>query len=620
MTTTSSKERAPRRDSLETQLDRVETHAGARQGIACLVVSTGEAAGTVFPIMQPAVLIGRSAEAKVRIDEHAISNDHALLEMDGATYTLRDLGSTNGTHVNGQRITQKIVLASGDTVQMGSTTFLFVTRESSFPEATLELGGLGSGLVVESRRSRPRASAPAMLLVPTEEPPKSLSLTDLVGAVRRYWVYLRRYGWMVALCTCVGIGGGIAYAQLRPPPGSAWFEMKLTVGARSDDNNADFFTGAENTFRSLPLIRKALSDLGAPTVSDAAATYAQFQLNFKRMGYNSNVYRGEYEDVTAERAAAFLNQLLTVYIDSEVDKQLEVLRVDADFDRKQEQQAKERVAEVRGRLVAFSEQHPEAVPKDSKPPDQPAIRPGSGLSPERREQSIAAKERALRAAYTSIQTKKATPYLEQAAALDTKIADARAHGLKDKHPELRSLLDLQATLRGKADALLAAEPSANEKAIDPDVTRLSQELAGLRTRPASKGAESAASRRAVAPEEAALGGKHDSKTARASGTAPQSLAQLRIDYSELAGEYERAKTDHAALMKKREHTDRQFERERTSAKARYDVITPPTPAKKSPATVIGKRAGAGGAVGLVLALIVAACLELRRQLISRGHI
>jgi pSer/pThr/pTyr-binding forkhead associated (FHA) protein len=586
------------------------------------VVSTGQAAGAVFPILQPALLIGRSVEAKVRIDEHAISNEHALLEMEGATYTLRDLGSTNGTSVNGQRIAQKVVLASGDTIQMGSTTFLFVTRESSFPDATLELGSLAPGLMIEPRRSKPKASAPAMLLVPTDEPPKSLSLTDVVGAVRRYWVYVRRYGWMVALCTCIGVGAGAAYAQLRPPPGSAWFEMKLVAGARADDSNADFFTGAENTFRSLPLIRKALSDLGVPTVSDAAATYAQFQLTFKRMGFNSNVYRGEYEDVSAERAAAFLKQLLEVYIDSEVDKQLEVLRVDAEFDRKQEQQAKERVAEARGRLVTFSEQHPEAVPKDSKPPEPPSTRPGSKLSPERREQSIAAKERALRAAYTSIQTKKASPYLEQAAALDTKIADARAHGLKDKHPELRSLLELQATLRGKAEALLAAEPSANEQAIDPEVTRLQQELADLRARPAGKGAPSAPSRRAAAAVGVAAGGPHDSKTvpARAPGAAPQSLAQLRIDYSELAGEYERAKTQHDTLTKKREQTDRQLERERTSAKARYDVITPPTPAKKSQATIIGKRAGAGGAAGLILALVIAACLELRRQLISRGHI
>jgi hypothetical protein len=74
------------------------------------------------------------------------------------------------------------------------------------------------------------------------------------------------------------------------------------------------------------------------------------------------------------------------------------------------------------------------------------------------------------------------------------------------------------------------------------------------------------------------------------------------------------------LLKKRETTDRQLERERTSAEARYDIITPPTPEAASIASATIKRAGMGGIVGLGLALIAAACLELRRTLIARGHL
>jgi hypothetical protein len=73
-------------------------------------------------------------------------------------------------------------------------------------------------------------------------------------------------------------------------------------------------------------------------------------------------------------------------------------------------------------------------------------------------------------------------------------------------------------------------------------------------------------------------------------------------------------------MKKRETTDRALERERTSAEARYGIITPPTPAKKSMFSAMVKRGGMGGVVGMALALVAAACLELRRILIARGHI
>jgi uncharacterized protein involved in exopolysaccharide biosynthesis len=95
---------------------------------------------------------------------------------------------------------------------------------------------------------------------------------------------------------------------------------------------------------------------------------------------------------------------------------------------------------------------------------------------------------------------------------------------------------------------------------------------------------------------------------------------LKVQYAELAREYERAKTEHDALLKKRETTDRQLERERTSAEARYNIITPPTLQRASTWTNMLKRAGFGGAVGFGLALIAAACLEVRRTLIARGHL
>ena len=100
----------------------------------------------------------------------------------------------------------------------------------------------------------------------------------------------------------------------------------------------------------------------------------------------------------------------------------------------------------------------------------------------------------------------------------------------------------------------------------------------------------------------------------------QSLSQLKIQYGELSREYERAKTEHEALMKKRETTDRQLERQRTSAEARYDIITPPTAAKASLVSALVKRGGMGLMVGFSLALLAAAYLEVRRILIMRGHI
>jgi pSer/pThr/pTyr-binding forkhead associated (FHA) protein len=623
MSRSSGKEKEVFRETLENQLDLVAATPGPKTGKACLMLSTGEAAGTVFPLTQPLVIIGRAADAQVRINEHAISSEHALLEMDGATFTLRDLGSTNGTYVNGQRIAVAVVLASGDTIRMGSTTFTFVTREFGFPQGTIDLHGSSADVSIQPRRSRPPKPSRSVVPMPAAgEYTASVSLTDVVSQVRRYWGYVRRYGWIAAVGTGLGVGAGLADAWVRPPPGSAWFEMALASGARGNEDNTEFFVGAENAFRSIPLIKKSLAELGTPGVTDALASFVQTQLTFRRVGFNSKVYRGEYEDRTAEKAVAFLNQHVRLYIDSELDKTLKVLRADAEFDREQERQADQRVADARNRLVEFSDRHPEAVPKDAKVPDGPATRLAPGGSPERLRQNVAATERTLRAAYTRIQTKKASPYLEQAAAAETKIAEARARGLGDQHPEVKSSLELQASMREKASKLLAAEPSPSDQSLDPEVVRLQQDLAALQAR-LTGSLGSAPARTRTAAIEANERSRRPAATGAsrsASDEAPLSQSQLRIQYGELAREYERAKTEHEVLIKKRETTDRQLDRERISAEARYDIMTPPTLAKRPLGTVMGKRAGLGGSVGLVLALMVAAYLELRRILIARGHI
>jgi len=634
---TTGKETQPaERSPLEKQLDLVVTQAGSRssKGKAFLMVSTGEAAGTVWPVTQPSLLIGRSLEAQVRMNEQAVSYEHARLEQTPEGYTLRDLGSTNGTYVNGQRLVDTVVLVGGDTVRLGSTTFTFVTRESGFPKGTVKLTNPNPDLPLEPRRSRsplpPDSVAISSVPDSRQQHTGSVSLTDVVRTVKTYWVYVRRYGWIAAVCTIFGLAVGMAQAWVRPPPGSSWFEITLAGSTRNnnqDDDGPQVFVGAESTFRSLPLIKKTLAELGAPNASDATATDIQSALTFERVGFNSQVWRGQYEDATAELAVRFLNKHVQVYIDSELDKLLKVLRTDAEFDREQEQLGAQRVAEARNKLIEFSDEHPEAVPKDAKLPDQPRARLAPNASPERIRQSIASTERALRTAYTNIQSKKARPYLEQAAATENKIAEARAHGLRDQHPEVRSLLNLQASMRARANALLAAEPSPTEQSLDPEVVRLKEELSELQARlaqaqaAAPAGAATAAASTAPTSATGAEPEIHIAPITKPSEEAQgESLAQLKIYYGELAREYERAKTEHEALIKKRETTDRQLDRERTSAEARYSIITPPTPAKKSMLAAMVKRGAMGGMLGLGLALVAAACLELRRTLIARGHI
>jgi ABC-2 type transport system ATP-binding protein len=83
---------------------------------------TGQRAGSEIPVGVP-VVIGRDpGVADVILDQDTeISRRHASFSPAGAGLTVQDLGSTNGTFVNAQRITEAVALQDGDMVQLGST-------------------------------------------------------------------------------------------------------------------------------------------------------------------------------------------------------------------------------------------------------------------------------------------------------------------------------------------------------------------------------------------------------------------------------------------------------------------------------------------------------------------
>ncbi|MDX6546725.1 MAG: hypothetical protein QOG33_275 [Gaiellales bacterium] len=89
--------------------------------------ATLEWPGGTFVIEQRVTVIGRSSEADVRLEDANASRRHAELRRIGDGYSLVDLGSTNGTEVNGQRI-QETALMNGDVISVGTTKITFERR------------------------------------------------------------------------------------------------------------------------------------------------------------------------------------------------------------------------------------------------------------------------------------------------------------------------------------------------------------------------------------------------------------------------------------------------------------------------------------------------------------
>ncbi|MFV2120340.1 FHA domain-containing protein [Streptomyces sp. Act-28] len=72
--------------------------------------------------------IGRDPANGLRLSHETVSRLHAELGTRGGTWTLRDLNSTNGTTVNGRRVTGTVVVQPGDTVSFGQVAFRLAAR------------------------------------------------------------------------------------------------------------------------------------------------------------------------------------------------------------------------------------------------------------------------------------------------------------------------------------------------------------------------------------------------------------------------------------------------------------------------------------------------------------
>jgi FHA domain/Transcriptional regulatory protein, C terminal len=84
-----------------------------------------------FPLTLGEHIAGRDAECSLVVDGITVSRRHARIMVSGAAATIEDLDSTNGTHVNGERICAPTRLAFGDEFALGSETLRVRRRGSS---------------------------------------------------------------------------------------------------------------------------------------------------------------------------------------------------------------------------------------------------------------------------------------------------------------------------------------------------------------------------------------------------------------------------------------------------------------------------------------------------------
>ena len=106
---------------------------------------TVEPGGQSFPLQDDRTIVGRVPTCNVVLPDHLVSRQHAEIRRESFGYVVRDLGSSNGTFVNGQRLSadESRPLRDGDTLRLGSSELQFHD-----PSATLRVPGLSESVAV----------------------------------------------------------------------------------------------------------------------------------------------------------------------------------------------------------------------------------------------------------------------------------------------------------------------------------------------------------------------------------------------------------------------------------------------------------------------------------------
>jgi two-component system, cell cycle response regulator len=119
---------------VKTVIDR-ELGTTGKERKGTLTALSGADVGASYPLDGPAV-IGRDPEAEVSLDDDGISRRHCRIVCTSGVYELEDMGSTNGSYVNNERVQGRIALHDGARIQVGNTVLRFALQDSLEQESS----------------------------------------------------------------------------------------------------------------------------------------------------------------------------------------------------------------------------------------------------------------------------------------------------------------------------------------------------------------------------------------------------------------------------------------------------------------------------------------------------
>lgn len=126
--------------------------------------------GTVIPLPSGRFLIGREEDCHLRPNSELVSRHHCVFTNDDITLRVRDLGSTNGTYVNGERLKGSVALNTGDRVTVGKLEFQVVIGNDAPPDVPALADDAPAGASADDTQFAAAANAETMTEMPAFAP------------------------------------------------------------------------------------------------------------------------------------------------------------------------------------------------------------------------------------------------------------------------------------------------------------------------------------------------------------------------------------------------------------------------------------------------------------------
>jgi uncharacterized protein involved in exopolysaccharide biosynthesis len=585
---------------------------------ACLAVVGGSEAGRIFALIHRESIIGRGPNAQVRVDDGAISTKHAKIVWDGKHHTLVDLGSTNGTFLNGRRLepNEAVTLNFGDSIQVADIVLAYLeNRRDEAHGHTQQLARLAPQMPASAALRMPDPQMIAQLLqsgFPTEPERAGPSLDEQIDKALRVIAFLRRNWVPIFAATALLAFIGTISVFLSPPPTEA--TVKLRIALKSSENLgenpsreeiAQFYSAAQQNFVAPKLVEQTLKDLkGANARFLLPGTMASLTFNSAGLG----TYSGSFKHKDPEYAFRFLDKHLKNYLVSEVERTIRGNSAEVDFIEGRLKENETELRKTEEELRAFKAKHLEGLPDFT---NQHFVSRET-LQSRRADLSAQLQKTSLELALARKRLKEAAPLLSkrvdsaapyQTALIETrrKLGELKAKNLGPQHPEVIAAQKQLEEMERLSQTAQATEATELERNANPGLLELRNRVGDLEV--ASGGTQ--AELGAVSAQLARL--DHIVKE----------MPEVEARYAQLTRSYDSSQQLHAKLFERLRTSQLKLELERSSASARYEVISPVESSGVPLQKALLQRTGIGIGAGLAIGLMLAAFLEVRRYLARR---